>query len=61
MSHLELLVQGNFLNLIKAEVFVAAEYGLKFSLDGAKYYVRVEVDLGGLNAVSDFIQTNREY
>ena len=50
MTQFQLLVQGNFLNLIKAEVFVAASYARNF--DNLKFYARVTVDLSGLNKVS---------
>ncbi|KAK3701098.1 hypothetical protein QZH41_015878, partial [Actinostola sp. cb2023] len=53
MTHMELLVRGNFLNLIKAEVFVAAEYSFTLSFNDAKFYIKVEVDLSGLNALLD--------
>ncbi|KAK3707600.1 hypothetical protein QZH41_017862 [Actinostola sp. cb2023] len=53
MTHMELLVRGNFLNLIKAEVFVAAEYSFTLSFNDAKFYIKVEVDLSGLNALPD--------
>ena len=49
MSHIELLIQGNFLNLIKAELYLTAGYSLTgFS---ANFYVRVTVDLSGINKV----------
>ena len=49
MSHIELLIQGNFLNLIKAELYLTAGYSLTgFS---ANFYVRVSVDLSGINKV----------
>ena len=50
MTQFELLIQGNFLNLIKAELFVSASYSLTFL--GAQFYVRVTVDLAGINNVS---------
>ena len=50
MTEFQLLVQGNFLNLLKAEVFVAASYGRSFQQ--SKFYARVSVDLSGLNDVS---------
>ena len=49
MTHMELLLQGDFLGLIKAEVFVSASYSLTF--DSAEFYVRVTVDLDGINEV----------
>ena len=51
MTEFQLLVQGNFLNLIKAEVFVAASYARSF--DNLKFYAKVTVDLSGLNKVSN--------
>lgn len=50
---MELLIQGNFLGLIKAEVFVAASYSLTFA--GAPFYVRVTVDLSGINNVREIV------
>ena len=50
MTRMELLIQGNFLNLIKAEVFLSASYSLSFA--SASFYVRVTVDLSGINDVS---------
>ena len=47
---MELLLQGDFLGLIKAEVFVSASYDF-VSFSGASFYVRVTVDLSGINAV----------
>ena len=52
---MELLLQGNFLGLIKAEVFVAASYTLTFA--GSQFYVRVTVDLSGINDVSEITIT----
>jgi hypothetical protein len=49
MTEFQLLVRGNFLNLIKAEVYVAANYAPSFSL--LKFYAKVTVDLSGLNKV----------
>ena len=49
MTQMELLIQGNFLGLIKAELFVSASYSLTFV--GAQFYVRVTVDLSGINDV----------
>ena len=53
MTQMELLIQGNFLGLIKAELFVSASYSLTFI--GAQFYVRVTVDLSGLNDVRNLI------
>ena len=53
MTQMELLIQGNFLGLIKAELFVSASYSLTFI--GAQFYVRVIVDLSGLNDVRNLI------
>ena len=53
MERMELLIRGNFLNLIKAELFVSASYSLSFA--GAQFYVRVTVDLSGINNVRKFI------
>lgn len=53
MTRMELLLQGDFLGLIKSEVFVSASYSLSFS--GAQFYVRVTVDLSALNAVSSLL------
>ena len=50
MEAFELLIRGNFMGLIKAEVFVAANYPL-YGLGGIKFYVKVEVDLYALNKV----------
>ena len=50
---MELLIQGNFLGLIKAELFVSASYSLSFA--GAQFYVRVTVDLSGINNVRKII------
>ena len=50
MTQLELLIQGNFLNLIKAELYLTAGYSYIGSL-GANFYVRVTVDLSGINKV----------
>lgn len=49
MTQMEFLLQGNFLNLIKAELFLSASYSSSFL--GAQFYVRVTVDLDGINAV----------
>ena len=51
---MELLIQGNFLGLIKAELFVSASYSLSFV--GAQFYVRVTVDLSGINNVRKILQ-----
>ena len=53
MTQMELLIQGNFLGLIKAELFVSASYSLTFI--GAQFYVRVTVDLSGINDVRNLI------
>ena len=50
MKSFELLIQGNFLNLIKAELYIIAGYGFNSFAD-LKFYVRVTVDLSGLNNV----------
>lgn len=50
MTQIELLIQGNFLNLIKAELFLTASYSLTGF--GGQFYVRVTVDLSGINKVS---------
>ena len=55
MTRMELLLQGDFLGLIKAEVFVSATYSISFS--GAQFYVRVTVDLSALNAVSSLLRS----
>ena len=49
MTRMELLIQGSFLGLITAEVFVSASYSITFA--GASFYVRVTVDLAGINNV----------
>ena len=49
MTQMELIIHGNFLGLIKAELFVSASYSLTFV--GAQFYVRVTVDLSGINDV----------
>ena len=49
MTRMELLIRGSFLGLITAEVFVAASYTLLFP--SAQFYVRVTVDLSGINNV----------
>ena len=51
MTQVELLIQGNFLGLIKAELYLTAGYSL--SSFGGNFYVRVTVDLGGLNKVRE--------
>ncbi|XP_067053119.1 uncharacterized protein [Acropora muricata] len=51
MTQVELLIQGNFLNLIKAELYLTAGYSLTGF--GANFYVRVTVDLGGINKALD--------
>lgn len=53
MTQMELLIQGNFLGLIKAELFLSASYSLTFV--GAQFYVRVTVDLSGINDVRNLI------
>ena len=49
MSRMELLIQGNFLGIIKAEVFLTASYSSIFAL--SQFYVKVTVDLSGINDV----------
>ena len=49
MTRMELLIQGSFLGLITAEVFVSASYSITFA--GASFYVRVTVDLTAINNV----------
>ena len=49
MTRMELLIQGDFLGLITAELFVAASYSYTFA--GAQFYVKVTVDLSGINSV----------
>ncbi|XP_020601762.1 uncharacterized protein LOC110040832 [Orbicella faveolata] len=51
MTRMELLIRGSFLGLITAEVFVSASYSLTFA--GASFYVRVTVDLTGINNALD--------
>ena len=59
MTRMELLLQGDFLGLIKSEVFVAASYSLTFG--GSQFYVRVTVDLSAINGVrKSFIVTARQ-
>lgn len=53
MTHVELLLQGDFLGLIRAEVFVVA--GLRLEWLGADFYVRVTVDLSGINEVRKYV------
>ncbi|KAL9979348.1 hypothetical protein ACROYT_G016999 [Oculina patagonica] len=53
MTRMELLIQGDFLGLIKAEVFVVAGYSISGSFAGAQFYVRVTVDLSGINDALD--------
>ena len=48
---MELLLQDEFLGLIKAEVFVAASYPVNHNFAGAQFFVRVTVDLSGINDV----------
>ena len=48
---MELLLQGDFFGLIKAEVFVAASYAINHNFADAEFYVRVTVDLSGINDV----------
>lgn len=52
MEAFELLISGNFMGLIKAEVFVAANYP-KYGLSGINFHVIVEVDLYALNKVCE--------
>jgi len=54
MTRMELLIRGSFLGLITAEVFVSASYSLTFA--GASFYVRVTVDLTGINNVRKLLQ-----
>ena len=49
MSRMELLIQGNFLGIIKAELFLSASYSLTFA--SSSFYVKVTVDLSGINDV----------
>lgn len=49
MSRMELLIQGNFLGIIKAELFLTASYSLTFA--SSQFYVKVTVDLSGINDV----------
>ena len=56
MTRMEMLLQGNFLGLVKSETFVSASYSLTFA--GAQFYVRVKVDLSGINNVGN-IDTKR--
>ena len=49
MSRMELLIQGNFLRIIKAEVFLTASYSSIFA--SSQFYVKVTVDLSGINDV----------
>ena len=55
MTQMELLIQGNFLGLIKAELFMSASYSSTFV--GAQFYVRVTVDLSGINDVRNLIKS----
>ena len=59
MTRMELLIQGNFLNLIKAELFVFAAYSYLFP--SAEFYVRVTVDLSGINNVSNLCSLPQNY
>ena len=56
MTRMELLIQGSFLGLITAEVFVAASYSISFA--GAQFYVRVTVDLSGINNVRNIASSH---
>lgn len=49
MTHMELVIQGNFLGLIKAELFVSSAFSLTFL--GSNFYCKVLVDLAGINNV----------
>lgn len=48
-TRIELLVQGNFLNLIKAELYMTASYSLTWL--GTQFYIRINVDLHAINNV----------
>lgn len=61
MTRMEFLLQGDFLGLIKAEVFITASYSLSFSFAGAQFYVRVTVDLAGINNVRKSDNNNYVY
>ena len=54
MTQIELLIQGNFLNLITAEVYLFASYSTKWI--GAQFYVKVTVDLKAINNVSSVVK-----
>lgn len=54
MTQIELLIQGNFLNLIKAEVYLFASYSTKWI--GAQFYVKITVDLKAINNVSSVVK-----
>ena len=58
---MEYHLQGDFLGLIKAEVFITASYSLPFSFAGAQFYVRVAVDLAGINNVRKADNNNYIY
>ncbi|XP_022792631.1 uncharacterized protein LOC111331727 [Stylophora pistillata] len=51
ITRIEMLVQGNFLELIKAELFMTASYSLT-SL-GTQFYIKINVDLHGINNALD--------
>ena len=53
MTQIELVIEGNFLNLIKAEVFLFASYSKKWI--GAQFYVKVTVGLKAINNVSSVV------
>ena len=61
MTRMEFLLQGDFLGLIKTEVFITATYSSSFSFAGAQFYVRVTVDLAGINNVRKSDNTNYIY
>nr|XP_058970077.1 uncharacterized protein LOC131796502 [Pocillopora verrucosa] len=50
-TRIELLVQGNFLNLIKAELYMTASYSLTWL--GTQFYIRINVDLHAINNALD--------
>ena len=50
MTQFQLLVRGDFLGILKAKVYVAANYAPRFSQ--LNFYAKVTVDLSGLTDVS---------
>ena len=54
MTQIELLIKGNFLDLIKAEAYLFASYSTKWI--GAQFYVKVTVDLKAINSVSSVVK-----